>query len=105
MTDGMKNTTNPMDDEIRFDRLVDGQLSGDEYRALLASFDDEPGAWKKCALAFLEAQALASELGGIRRSLDLHNDSAADLQPAPRRHAMWGDVPPLLAVAASFLLA
>jgi hypothetical protein len=41
------------------DRLVDGELSDDERRALLAKLDAEPdsGGWRRCALAFLEAQA------------------------------------------------
>jgi hypothetical protein len=55
------------DDDARFDRLVDGELSPDEYQALLAALDDEPGGWRRCALAFLEAQALGHELSVIRR--------------------------------------
>ena len=51
------------DDDIRFDRLVDGELSAEEYRTLLAALDDEPGGWRRCALAFLEAQSLGRELG------------------------------------------
>ncbi len=43
-------------DDLRFDRLVDGELSDTERRQLLASLDDEPGGWRCCALAFLEAQ-------------------------------------------------
>jgi len=41
------------------DRLVDGELSDDERRALLAKLDADPdsGGWRRCALAFLEAQA------------------------------------------------
>lgn len=52
-------------DDARFDRLVDGELSPDEYRQLLTSLDDEPGGWRRCALAFLEAQALRSAMGSI----------------------------------------
>jgi len=44
-----------------FDRLVDGELSRDEYGQLLSSLDDDPGGWRRCALAFLEAQALRKE--------------------------------------------
>jgi len=47
----------PANDDLRFDRLVDGELSDAERRRLLASLDDEPGGWQCCALAFLEAQA------------------------------------------------
>ena len=34
----------PGNDDLRFDRLVDGELSDAERRRLLASLDDEPGA-------------------------------------------------------------
>jgi hypothetical protein len=48
----------PLENEDRWiDRLVDGELSGDERRALLARLAAEPGGWRRCALAFLEAQA------------------------------------------------
>src|SRR5439155_7237408 len=95
----------------QFERLVDGELSADEYRALLASLDDEPRGWKRCALAFLENQALAGELGAIRRNLDLSDERATDasgekderlIRP---RHKLWRQMPVLLAMAASFLAA
>ena len=57
----------PADDDTRFDRLVDGELLPEEYQTLLDSLDDEPGGWRRCALAFLEAQALGRELVEIRR--------------------------------------
>jgi hypothetical protein len=45
-------------DESRvLDRLVDGELSQADRRELLAALDDEPGAWRRTALAFLEAQS------------------------------------------------
>jgi hypothetical protein len=40
-----------------FDRLVDGELSASERRALVARIEASPDGWKRCALAFLEAQA------------------------------------------------
>jgi hypothetical protein len=52
-------------DEIQFDRLVDGELPSDERRRLLASLDDRPGAWRQCAIAFLEAQSWKSDFGQI----------------------------------------
>lgn len=47
------------------DRLVDGELSQAERRALLAALDDEPGAWRRCALAFLESQSWRWQLAQI----------------------------------------
>jgi hypothetical protein len=44
------------DERGHVDRLVDGELSDAERRALLARLDREPDGWRRCALAFLEAQ-------------------------------------------------
>jgi hypothetical protein len=49
----------------QFDRLVDGELSPDERHSLLAALDNRPGAWRQCALAFLEAQSWRGDLGAI----------------------------------------
>jgi hypothetical protein len=98
-----------MDD--RLERLVDGELAADEYRALLASLDDEPSGWRRCALVFLENQALAGELGAIRSKLDLSSDpdQVAPTEKHDRvlqtRQRMWRQMPVLLAMAASFLAA
>ncbi len=45
------------DEDSRFDRLVDGEMSDEERYRFLAALDDEPGGWRRCALAFLEDQA------------------------------------------------
>jgi hypothetical protein len=52
-------------DDMLFDRLVDGELSAAERRTLLASLDGRPSGWRKCALAFLEAQTWQDELGRL----------------------------------------
>ena len=54
-------------DDLRFDRLVDDELSDTERRQLLASLDDEPGGWRCCALAFLEAQAWRQTMRDVPR--------------------------------------
>jgi hypothetical protein len=54
-------------DDIMFDRLVDGELSTVERQRLLASLDDQPGGWRRCALAFLEAQCWGEGLGELVR--------------------------------------
>jgi hypothetical protein len=95
-------------DENRvLDRLVDGELSQAERRELLAALDDEPGAWRRCALAFLEAQSWRWQLGQLKGDALL---AATTAQNAPRgasvapnrRGAFWGS---LLAIAASLLVA
>ena len=109
----LQPTEAPGDDE-RFDRLVDGALSADEYRAFLSALDDEPGAWRRCALAFLEAQALAGEASQLRRSLEERSVSATpgqnfDLQSPGRRPAAtktpWSGALAALAIAVSLLAA
>ena len=99
-------------DNARFDRLVDGELSADDYRALVASLDDEPGGWRRCALAFLESQALAGEMSGVRRGMTLGEEgsspaakpAAAEALPAKHKPGSFR-LTTLLAMAASFLVA
>ncbi|HZN66266.1 MAG TPA: hypothetical protein VFB66_13335 [Tepidisphaeraceae bacterium] len=43
-------------DDRLLDRLVDGELDEPRRTALLRSLDGTPDGWKRCALAFLEAQ-------------------------------------------------
>lgn len=100
------------EDDARFDRLVDGELSADEYRTLIASLDDEPGGWRHCALAFLEWQALAGELNGVRRGMTLGDEvgNVPAAAPAGKGHARQRGpisfrLTTFLAMAASFLVA
>ena len=55
----------PKIDERVIDELVSGQLTGERYRAALRALDAEPAKWRDCALAFLEEQALRSELRAL----------------------------------------
>ena len=45
------------EEQRALDLLVDGELGEAERRAFLAALDERPGAWRRCALAFLEAQS------------------------------------------------
>ena len=101
----MNKENEQSDDDARFDRLVDGELSPCEYQALVASIDDEPGGWRRCALAFLEAQALGSELGAIRSSGQLHEPAAAPAAVVARQPVSPAGWKLLLAMSASFLVA
>ncbi len=89
-------------DEARFDRLVDGELTAAEYQALLSALDDEPGEWRRCAMAFIEAQAWRSEMAAIRRG--------QEMTPVPKTTVAAAVLPwrrwlPLLAIATSFVAA
>lgn len=92
--------TAPVPFDRQLDRLVDGELSPEEYRTFVKSLDETPEGWRRCAVAFLESQAWRQELSPLtRRSSD-----SAESPPAPttgwRRHvARWS------ALAASWFAA
>jgi len=44
------------------ERLVDGELTEEGQRQLLLCMDAQPDAWRRCALAFIEAQSLRRDL-------------------------------------------
>ena len=98
---------NPIDanesprDDHRFDLLVDGELSEAQRRALLAGLDDEPGGWRRCAMAFLEAQALKQDFGSILQE----PVERPTVGRVVRRRRPLGYGTTLAAVAASFLVA
>ncbi len=59
--------TSPLSD-VDLDRLVDGEMSDGERRdtLMLLESDSEGDDWRRCALAFLEAQAWSHVLGQDR---------------------------------------
>lgn len=59
------NLSDEQRDAMLIDRLVDGELSSDERRQLLTSLEAQPDGWRRCALAFLEAQTWRSTMGGL----------------------------------------
>lgn len=58
------------DDERLLDRLVDGTLDLPSQRDLLTRLDQIPDGWRRCGLAFLEAQAWHSEFLQLRSESD-----------------------------------
>jgi hypothetical protein len=88
-------------EEIRFDRLVDGELNEAERRELLARLDSEPSGWRRCALAFLESQCWRETLGPIARQ-DLPMISAQ--KPSLSSRSRWHNrMVTMLAMATCFL--
>jgi anti-sigma factor RsiW len=67
------------DDDLKFlsdetiDALVDGTLDDDHRRTLLLDLEADPEGWRRCAMAFLEAQAWTQALAPL-----------ADHQTTPR---------------------
>jgi len=98
------NFDEPINDAIQIDRLVDGQLTEPQRRRLLTRLDHQPDGWRRCALAFLEAQSWREALGPMVRP-----ESPVSVAPATRPVARRGGRPKrlgaLAAMAASFLAA
>jgi len=84
------------------DRLVDGELGPQQRRELLASFDDEPGSWRSCALAFLESQSWRLQMTRVASEPILAQVTVPIRAEATPRRLSWA---PWLAVAASALVA
>jgi hypothetical protein len=87
-----------------FDRLVDGSLTFEERKALLARINAEPDGWRRCALAFLEAQAWREAIGTMTAP---PSRSSRPLRERPRASARSLLFPITLAASlifASFLL-
>jgi hypothetical protein len=93
--------------ETQFDRLVDGELSPTEYREMLSQLDDQPDGWRRCALAFLEAQALGRELPSLMKPVKDDRPPAPVVQadrPGDWSHRTWQGLY-FATVAASLALA
>jgi len=104
----MKTQQHTPDDESRFDRLVDGALTSAEYKSLVSSLEDEPGGWRRCATAFLEAQAWGKEFAAIRRVEEdgpAANKPAGEIELRTDKKSLNLTSAPLLAAAACVLLA
>jgi hypothetical protein len=91
------------DPEQVLDRLVDGELAPHDRGQLLAALDDEPGAWRRCALAFLEAQSFRWQLSRAAAEPILAQARGQAPRSAARRQALWGGG--FLALAASLAAA
>ena len=58
----------PLSDEF-IDRIVGGELTPAELRDAVNRLDCQPDAWKRCALAFLEAQCWRESLEDYRSTI------------------------------------
>jgi hypothetical protein len=69
----------------QLDRLVDGELSDVERRQLLDSFDEQPVSWRRCALAFLEAQSWRRQMRHLGQATSGSFAASTSLAVPPRR--------------------
>lgn len=95
----MTNDFEPEVTDVLLDRLVDGEIPSEQYAAVLAALESEPDGWRRCALAFLEAQAFKNELE-IAMGHDAQPKAATETTATP-----VGLPGLLLSMAASFALA
>jgi hypothetical protein len=92
----------PVDDRL-IDRLVDGEVPDVERRALLLQLDAEPEGWRRCALAFLEAQSWREALNPLAGAGVARNLALPDLQG--RRPRSWSRFATMTGLAASVAVA
>lgn len=90
-------------DDLTLDLLVDGELSPAARRDLLARLDSIPGGWRRCALAFLEAQSWREDFGAISRPPE-RRPMSPPAQPVRHLRTLHS-LGTVAAMAASFLLA
>ena len=90
------------DSPMWLDRLVDGEIDRDQQRQLLLALEAQPDGWRRCALAFVEAQTLRLEFRGLGDKEDTEKGNAKP-QAAGKWHGLrqvrW------FAMAACFALA
>ncbi|MGO9114600.1 MAG: hypothetical protein ACLP9L_35740 [Thermoguttaceae bacterium] len=95
----------PANLEPHIDQLVDGELSEADRGALLLQLEREPDGWRRCALAFLEAQCWKAELSQIFAPV-APGRVAPVSQVEPTGRQSWRQYAAAsLAMAASFLIA
>ncbi len=88
-----------MIDDAQLDMLVDGEPDATQRRTVPSQLVTDPDGWRRCALAFLEAQSWRQEM----RTL---SDESAEAAPvASKTPIAWHRFRTGLAMAASFLLA
>jgi len=90
-------TANRADPSL-LDRLVDGELAEAQRQQLLRQLDREPDGWKRCALAFLDAQAWGRSMAsGAAERVSTTPPVLPPSRPRP--------LPPLAALAAAVAVA
>lgn len=80
-------------DELVLDRLVDNDLSEEEYREVLRLVEQKPNGWQKLALAFLESQALENDLNALQWNGGADSDATGAhflaLDPASQANSVF----------------
>jgi hypothetical protein len=93
------------DDDRLIDRLVDGELPDALRRELLLRLEGEPDGWRRCALAFLEAQTWREALGPLAAPAPAVVRPAAVSAGPARKANPWRPVARWAGLAASLAAA
>lgn len=88
----------------QIDRLVDGELSRDERRAVLMALDHERDGWRQLALAFLESQALRESLNGRSKATTAPISIAPVRVTRPAMRSRWNSSSIVAIVASAALM-
>ncbi len=90
--------------DAAIDRLVDGELGEAERRELFARLENEPNGWRRCALAFLEAQCWKEALENLSEAARQTSPATIRFHP-PKGHFRREQLVRVLSLAACFLAA
>jgi hypothetical protein len=88
----------------QLDLLVDGALPPADRRALLLTLDAAPGGWRRCALAFLEAQAWRAALAPAGKKAAVADPDFDPLPLRPKARPGRSRLAPLARFAALLLV-
>jgi hypothetical protein len=80
--------------DLKLQRWVDGQISRDEERELLADCDRHPGQWRRVALAFIEERAMSREFA---------SEFSAEVRLAAKSPVKSSETGPVVASAGPWL--
>jgi len=94
-------------DDLLLDRLVDGELTPEEYRQVLSELEQIPNGWRRCAHAFLESQALGQSLPLVMQTTrsSPQNELAPAAEKSSTGMASFRRMETLAAMAASVAIA
>lgn len=95
----------PSLDDPLIDRLVDGELGDAERRQLLLQLEHETDGWRRCALAFLEAQSWRATFRPLAASKPEPNLAVPATQSLTRKQPSQRPLARLAALAASLAAA
>jgi hypothetical protein len=88
----------------QIERLVDGELSREERRAVLMALDHERDGWRQVALAFLESQALRDSLSGRSKATTAPVSTAPDGVTRSAMRSHWSSSSIVAVVASAALM-